>query len=187
MTSRRIITSILTVLVVGAPAALPAVATAGSLLSGYGGPGQGNQAILGSALLNGPSNGGGGGGGSTGGGGSAATGTLSGTSNPVATSRPQGTHARHHSTSSRPSSGTGSLGVTSSGGSGAYPLSTGLARSVSGDSRTLGLSGADVLYILLALAALALTALATRQLMRGHEGQEGTVAKGMRQRIRGTE
>jgi hypothetical protein len=187
MTSRRMITSILTVLMVGAPAALPAVATAGSLLSGYGGPGQGNQAILGSALLNGPSSGGGGGGGSTGAGGSVGAGPLSGTSNPVASSRPQGTRARHHSTSSRPSSGTGSLGVTSPGGSGAYPLSTGLARAVSGDSRTLGLSGADLLYILLALAALALTGLATRQLMRGHEGQEGTVAKGMRPRIRGTE
>jgi hypothetical protein len=186
MTSRRMITSILTVLLVGAPAVLPAVATAGSLLSGYGGPGQGNQAILGSALLNGPSSGGGGGG-STGAGGSAGAETLSGTSNPVASSRPQGTPARHHSTSSRPSSGTGSLGVTSPGGSGAYPLSTGLARAVSGDSRTLGLSGADLLYILLALAALALTGLATRQLMRGHEEQEGTVAKGMRPRIRGTE
>jgi hypothetical protein len=186
MTSRRMITSILTVLMVGAPAVLPAVATAGSLLSGYGGPGQGNQAILGSALLNGPSSGGGGGG-STGAGGSAGAETLSGTSNPVTSSRPQGPPARHHSTSSRPSSGTGSLGVTSPGGSGAYPLSTGLARAVSGDSRTLGLSGADLLYILLALAALALTGLATRQLMRGHEGQEGTVAKGMRQRIRGTE
>ena len=32
----------------------PAAALAGSLLSGYGGPGQGNQAILGSALLGGP-------------------------------------------------------------------------------------------------------------------------------------
>ena len=186
MTSRRMITSILTVLVVGAPAALPAAATAGSLLSGYGGPGQGNQAILGSALLNGPSNGGGGGGGSTGAGGSSGAGTLAGTSSPVASSRPQ-PRGRHHSSSSRRSSATGSLGARTPGGSGAYPLSTGLARSVSGDSRTLGLSGADLLYILLALAALALTGLATRQLMRGHEGQEGTVAKGMRQRIRGTE
>ena len=34
--------------------AAPAPALASSLLSGYGGPGQGNQAILGSALVNGP-------------------------------------------------------------------------------------------------------------------------------------
>ena len=44
-----------------AAALAPASATAGSLLSGYGGPGEGNQAILGSALLGGPSGGGGGG------------------------------------------------------------------------------------------------------------------------------
>ena len=36
-----------------------------SLLSGYGGPGQGSQAILGSALLNGPGSGGGNGGSAT--------------------------------------------------------------------------------------------------------------------------
>ena len=43
-------------------AVAPAAASANSLLSGYGGPGAGNQAILGSALI--------GGGGSAGGGGS---------------------------------------------------------------------------------------------------------------------
>jgi hypothetical protein len=187
MTSRRMITSILTVLVVAAPAAVPALATAGSLLSGYGGPGQGNQAILGSALLNGPS-GGGGGGGSAGAGGSAGSGTLAVTSSPVTSSRPQGSRARHgHAAAGHHASGQGAPGATTPGVTGSYPLSAGLARAVSGDSGTLGLSGADLLYILLALAALALTGLATRQLIRGHEGQEGTVAKGMRQRIRGTE
>src|SRR5438876_10100556 len=35
----------------------PAAANAGPLLSGYGGPGQGNQAILGSTLLGGPGGG----------------------------------------------------------------------------------------------------------------------------------
>jgi hypothetical protein len=40
-------------------AAMPAAAVASSLLSGYGGPGQGNQAILGAALVNGPRGGGG--------------------------------------------------------------------------------------------------------------------------------
>jgi hypothetical protein len=46
------------------------IATAGanSLLSGYGGPGEGNQAILGSALINGPSGKGGSGGGRSDGG-----------------------------------------------------------------------------------------------------------------------
>ena len=41
-------------------AVAPASAPASPLLSGYGGPGQGTQAILGSTLLNGPSGGGGG-------------------------------------------------------------------------------------------------------------------------------
>jgi hypothetical protein len=55
---RRIITSVGVVVV--AAACLPAGVQANPLLSGYGGPGQGNQAILGATLLKG----GGGGGGS---------------------------------------------------------------------------------------------------------------------------
>src|ERR1700744_2162094 len=62
MTSHRTILSILTLLAV-MPAAMPSSAQAGSLLSGYGGPGAGSQEILGSTLI--------GGGGSTGSGGSA--------------------------------------------------------------------------------------------------------------------
>jgi len=52
--------------------ASPATAGANPILSGYGGPGQGSQAILGAALVNGPGGGGGGAGGSqtTGSGGS---------------------------------------------------------------------------------------------------------------------
>src|SRR2546430_7195651 len=42
-----------------AAALLAPSASAGPLLSGYGGPGGGNQAILGSGLLNGPGSGGG--------------------------------------------------------------------------------------------------------------------------------
>jgi hypothetical protein len=55
-THRRIITSIGFALV--AAAWLPAAAYANPLLSGYGGPGQGNQAILGATLLNGSGGGG---------------------------------------------------------------------------------------------------------------------------------
>jgi hypothetical protein len=61
--------------------AVPVSATASSLLSGYGGPGQGSQAILGAALLKGPSNGGGRGGGPTGG--AAAAAALAASSSPV--------------------------------------------------------------------------------------------------------
>jgi hypothetical protein len=55
--------------------ALPAFAAAGSLLSGYGGPGQGSQQLLGSTLIGASSGGGGSGGGS---GTSEGTGTSSG-------------------------------------------------------------------------------------------------------------
>jgi hypothetical protein len=50
-------TTIFTLLALALGVTPAAHATSGSLLSGYGGPGQGSQAILGSALLNGPSGG----------------------------------------------------------------------------------------------------------------------------------
>src|SRR2546430_16064392 len=55
-THRRIITSV--GLLLTAAACMPATAHANPLLSGYGGPGQGNQAILGATLLNGRGGGG---------------------------------------------------------------------------------------------------------------------------------
>jgi hypothetical protein len=66
MTRHRTIFS--TLLLLAAFAAVPNAALAGSLLSGYGAPGGGAQAILGSTLVNGP-----GGPGSAGGEGSAVT------------------------------------------------------------------------------------------------------------------
>src|SRR2546421_57056 len=55
-THRRIITS--AGLLLAAAACMPVAAHANPLLSGYGGPGQGNQAILGATLLNGSGGGG---------------------------------------------------------------------------------------------------------------------------------
>src|SRR5438309_8805588 len=72
----RMAGSTLAVGLASAWAAVPATAHAGPLLSGYGGPGQGNQAILGSALVGGSSGGGGTSGG--GGGGSGSRGAASG-------------------------------------------------------------------------------------------------------------
>ncbi len=60
---------------IGSVPAAPAFAN--SLLSGYGGPGQCNQAILGSALINGPGGNGGGSGGA-GSGGSRSSGSAGG-------------------------------------------------------------------------------------------------------------
>src|SRR5580693_9670272 len=75
MTSR--LAMIRTATLVGAvvlASAVPAVARAGSLLSGYGGPGEGSQVILGATLLNSPPGGGEGGAGSPPAGGSAGDG-----------------------------------------------------------------------------------------------------------------
>ena len=87
MRSRRIIASAV-ICIAGLLAAMPAAASAGSLLSGYGGPGEGSQVILGASLVNGPRGGGGspGGGGSQGGSSRAGGGsTAGGESSTVAT------------------------------------------------------------------------------------------------------
>jgi hypothetical protein len=181
MSSRRTRILIPTTLAVVVLCPIPAVAAASSLLSGYGGPGQGNQAILGSALLNGPSNRGGGG--SAGAGGS--SGAQSGTSGGVQEARSNGAVSR----ASRPSgrSAKGKAGHPQAAVSRAYPNGPLSMTRESGGSATLGLSGKDVIYIILALGALVLTAALTRQLTRGHGGRGGAGAKGMRSGTRGTE
>ena len=159
MTSQCRRTSIVVLLTVGLSAGLPSAAVAGSLLSGYGGPGQGNQAILGSALLNGPSGGGGGGGAAV------ATGTAAG----AGATGAQGGSVAGRSASKVRAAGrrpTGRTGKTSTAGSQAYanrsPLSA--AQTSGAGSSTLGLSGTDLAYIILALGALAVTGALTRQL-----------------------
>jgi hypothetical protein len=145
--------------IVAAVAAAPSTAAASPLLSGYGGPGQGNQAILGSALLNGP-------GGGSSGGSSGSTGSGEETS------------------SSTPATGSGGGTRTPSGGrrarrrpehapagapaapSPARPLSS--AASVG--SQPLGLSGTDVFYVVLGCGALIMTASITRMLVRRTPG-----------------
>jgi len=130
-------------------AVAPDAAPAGSLLSGYGGPGQGNQAILGSALLNGP------------GGGSAGTSGLSSTGlSNAGAQAPQGG-------ATSPRSAAGARATTSGGPNkrtSAYPASERGGSAL--PSETLGLSGEDLLYILFALGALAFTGVLTRGLTR---------------------
>jgi hypothetical protein len=160
MTRHRAITTA-TLMVLGLSAAAPAAAGANSLLSGYGGPGQGSQAILGSALLNGPG-GGQGGGGASGGGSSGGSGGASG-------SGASGARAQH-ATSSRGANGAGrsngSRGEASGSGAGSQPYGTAGTRASAGGSQTSGPSGAELLYILLAFGALALTAAITRRFAR---------------------
>jgi len=146
----------------------PTAAPASSLLSGYGGPGQGNQAILGAALLNGPSSGGGGGstgGGSTGGGSSSSEATnLSAPATPASPQRSQsssrhggsgaagkhGLRATRAPNTHRAESGAAPAYNVSAGGGSANPL--------------LGLSREDLLYVVLALGVLMFTGVLTRRL-----------------------
>jgi hypothetical protein len=169
------------------PAAAPALAAANSALSGYGGPGEGSQAIIGSALLGGGSGGGGGGGGSTGGpsdgsSGSSRYGEPPGTETSQARANGATGAASKHAVEGSGSQRT-RAGETSGDGASAYPAvsaeETSAAASVG--SQTLGLSDDDLLYILVAFAGLALTGILTRQLARtkgsgGHQTLKGWVA-----------
>jgi hypothetical protein len=131
-------------------AATPSLATAGPLLSGYGGPGQGNQVILGSTLLGGP-----------GGGSSAAAGTGS-ESGEAAAQRSDG--ASLASGARRGPAGTrrhASLAGAASA-TGLAPRSYPAVETTAGASDNLGLSGTHILYIVLAAVALAFTGVLTR-------------------------
>ncbi|MBA3809588.1 MAG: hypothetical protein H0X28_14535 [Solirubrobacterales bacterium] len=145
--------------------ALPATAEAGSLLSGYGGPGQGNQAILGATVVGGASGGSGGG---SSGGGSSATGESSSPSalsipTPKTSSTPGGGAKTHRAAKGKAHPKHASV----SPGAAYRATSTLSAReTASVGTPALGISGADLVYILLAFAALVLTAAATGRLVR---------------------
>jgi hypothetical protein len=174
--------------VLGATSAGPAAAN--TLLSGYGGPGQGNQAILGSALvgkakLPGRSRERGSGGGP--GAASGASASASGSSAPAPTgsgsskrSAPAGTPgANGAGAGSRRQSGRAQSGAANAAApaaaagarahgpetvSGLYPASERLPAGQSSDA--LGVSGSELLYIVLAFAALAIAAVLTKGLAR---------------------
>ncbi len=151
-------------------ALLPAAASASSLLSGYGGPGQGSQAILGSGLVRG-----------AGGAGGSGTPPTSPVSGPVATKQSQtpaaltrsGAGARRgHATKA----GSGRTPGNERKDQGAGQTEAGTRKSVSlayaaaergapvAASETLGFSGDDLLLLILALGALASIAAVTRRL-----------------------
>jgi hypothetical protein len=178
MTSHRTILMTLISLTV-VSFATPSSVLAGPLLGGYGGPGAGNQAILGSALL---------GGGGASGGSSGSTGSSLGAAAETAAGQSRRSQSNGSATGSsglsstargRPKGaargdGAGSRDNTaeSSGGAiRAYPVS--LSRSTPGPSDTLGLSGADLAYIFLVLCGLVLTGVLTRRLAQA-AGLQGT-------------
>jgi hypothetical protein len=173
MRSQRNTTSIVVLVALAFMALTSASAFANPLLSGYGGPGQGDQAILGAALLNGPSEGGGSGGGGQSDDSTSIEAPVEARTAPAQSGTTQ-THAsghavRHHARQTpapKPAKPAAPKPV---------PIRP-LASSASAGG-TLGLSGTDLAYILLALAALAVTAVATSQLA-GASHQRGGQLKG---------
>jgi hypothetical protein len=169
--SRLRTTIVALVALAGFALATAAPAVAGSLLSGYGGPGQGSQAILGSELLNSPDGGGGSNGaGSSGSSASAqsAAGTPgTGTGARTRTS-PGAARSRATAKPSPRKQGEAEAGRSQSQSSSraGAPATAALAQSASVSSPTLGLSGADLLYVLIALGALVSTAALTRRFAR---------------------
>jgi hypothetical protein len=139
-------------------AAIPLGAQAGPLLSGYGGPGEGNQAILGSTLLGGP------GGGAPGAGGPSRAadqgpGSVSATPAHGRSAGPSG--ARRSSPPARQPTGALAAGGSGQPASGLYPA---VERTTAPGG--LGLTGADISYIVMAAAVLAFTGVLTRRLAR---------------------
>jgi len=145
-----------------AAACMPIAAQANPLLSGYGGPGQGNQAILGAALLKG----GGGGGGS----GTLATVTSSGSASDESASGTVAVPAPAQSQTPSRGSSRGHAGAQRPAPrhpldpEGAYRA---LERSanVSGDGG-LGLSGSEIALIAVVLVVLAMIGTVTWRVAR---------------------
>jgi hypothetical protein len=153
--------------------ACPTGAVASPLLSGYGGPGQGPQAILGSTLLNGPS----GGGGSSGSGAASLSSAPPASQAPVGAGTPRsvqarGSGARQPDGSASAAGGqgpAGHVGRIGSSGDGLYP-----AFEPSASTGTLGLSGQNLLLIVLALAGVAVLAALTVRLATRTSTPSGT-------------
>jgi|SRR6185312_5776440 len=153
----------------------PAASASSTLLSGYGGPGQGNQAILGSTLI-----GGSGGGSGSSGGGSAGTAAGGEASSPQSVSieaspapgtgvRPARAGGNGSGTASHQGKAPRSTGAVSGRAEGALPALT----ATSASAPALGLSGSDVAYVVAVLVVLALTALVTVLLTRGSGATRG--------------
>jgi hypothetical protein len=151
-------------LVVAALCALAPAAQANSLLSGYGGPGQGSQVILGATLVGGgggASGSGSGGGTSAGGGGGSSQGPAGASTGAAEGSSGGSSHAP---TGSRHAAGGAGGGHASSSDARAYSSAALLAaHEPAADSSPFGLSGTDLLFILLVLGGLVLTGVLTRR------------------------
>jgi hypothetical protein len=158
-THRRIVRIAGLMALVALFAATPVAAHAGPLLSGYGGPGQGNQAILGSTLFGGGSGGGPNGQGATA---TNATGLASGAS----ATAPSGSSGTGHSTRGAHSAGGARAHYGAAPAGAVKPVSYPAVEPTAGTSGAFSPSGADISYIFLAAAALAITGALTRRMVR---------------------
>jgi len=143
-----------------------ASARANSLLSGYGGPGQGEQAILGSTLI----------GGGSGGGAGAPAGSPTGTARAQRAAVPSAAAAPNAGGARARTAGPSSNRRASPTGAGTSSLdepAKAYFSSATASTPALGVSASDLLYIIAALAALAVSAALTRTLTRG--GRRGSL------------
>ncbi len=172
-----------------APSALAATAGAspeGPLLSGYGGPGAGQQAILGAQLVKGGGRGGGHGGGGAGGSDTAGAGTSQASSSGATPQASTSAEASGLATASEPASTAGGGGEVAAGkpqrqsavvggapstharsgvgGRGYHPPQSTQNAVVA--AQPLGLSGGDFIAVLLVACALLGVGLLTRSLAR---------------------
>lgn len=165
MSCRRVTITIATLLVGSALAAAPAGAASGPLLSGYGGPGEGEQAILGSALIGGPAT-------PPAPGAASASGELaravagSAASESSSAGTASGGGAAAGSARRRDEQGAATSGARRSRRGGAVGARRGAEASLTATESTppLGITGADLAYVLVAFAALALTGVLTLRL-----------------------
>ena len=158
--------------------ALPAFARANPLLSGYGAPGQGSQALLGSTLV-GPRGGGGSGASREGPAQSieqaAPTPTTTGQS---AVAGQRGSQRRTPARTSRPGSSRTGAGSAEEGGS-APASGPGVPRKVALEPKSsvhadaAGISGGDLALIVLAIGVISATGVLTARLARGGKSAGG--------------
>jgi hypothetical protein len=158
--------------------ALPAFARANPLLSGYGAPGQGSQALLGSALV-----------GPRGGGGSGAS--REGPAQPIeqsasapapagqsAVAEPSGSERRPSARTSRPGSshtgaGGGAKGSSAPASGPGVPRKVALEPKSSVHADAAGISGGDLALIVLAIGVIFATGVLTARLARGGKSAGG--------------
>jgi hypothetical protein len=169
MKRHRTFIPIVKAIVLGAvvSALVPAPALAGGpLLSGYGGPGAGAQAILGATLLKGPGGSAGSGPGASGGSPRIESARTNGTTSTSAASG-SGSAADAHPKGANGSTRTSAASAgTSGGGARAYLNSSRAGASAAVSQGAAWFSGADLLLVVLVAGALALIAALTLRLTR---------------------